>query len=175
MNKKGNIGAFILFFIGVIVAFALLPTIANGSVGLSEPTTIADDSIDVSTTFNGTDVDNTVSIDTSNVYEDGSWAIQNCPFSGVALGNASTSLTGSGTDYQFDVTNGTFVLNNSAATLEFLTTNDNTTLVDYVFCPEGYVTSGGGRAIAKLITLFAALGLLGFVIYYSLGKLKEFN
>jgi len=62
---------------------------------------------------------------------------------------------------------------NSTSTTTLLT--DNNTRVSYTYCQEGYVSSSGGRAIAGLIMVFTALGLLGFVVYYSakqMGYLK---
>lgn len=76
---------------------------------------------------------------------------------GTALDNINFVLqTGTGTDGLNSVQ---LTLNDSASEFVGFTVN-----VSYTYEPSGYVSDTGGRAVTLLITLFAALAILIFVI-----------
>ena len=169
MNKKAQFGGLMLLFLGVIVALALLPAIANNAQVLSEKTQVINETLDISAAWS---VDSGDTLNASKVLTLGTvptgWDVDNCPLDvSEVLGPANTTLTVT-TDYVVAGLNGTIRFLNTVAANS---TNGNTTHLSYTYCPDGYVTSAGGRSISKLILLFAALGLVAFAIFHLKGKL----
>ncbi len=164
MNKgQVGIGTLILLFIGIIIVVALLPAIASNISELKDKQTITDETVDFSSArLAGGTINSSVEFSVSNAPT--GWDIEHCPLTSVTLSNSSGTDWTTSTDYVFTTAHGNFTLKNTVAVNGSSTNN---TLVDYTFCPEGYASTGGARAMAGIILVFAALGLLGFAVYYS--------
>lgn len=189
-NKKGNtIGVLILLFLGIIVAASLLPTIAENQQLLTNKQPRVNETVSLATDDNGgwgfnpgiattdqginTSSNHTLARGPSGTFVDG-WQHPStdnpCPIENVVARNQSGTAYTVTTDYLIDNDYGMInYLNTSAVYQEGLETH-NTTLVTYDYCDDGYGTSSGTRGVARLILIFAALGLVGYAIYYALGK-----
>jgi len=98
-------------------------------------------------------------------YPQGWRANGGCVLTNFVLGNSTANFTVAD-DYLVNTTAGTFFVRNSTV----IHGSDNSTYAYYNFCGEGYVGNKPAGAAARLILLFAALGLLGFVIWGTLSE-----
>ena len=154
MGKKGQqaaVGGFILMFIGVIVALSLL-----GSGGISDGVTTVTQTV---TNYNQTFTAGAVG---ANVTLNGQAA------SSLVYTNA-TNTTQTVDAGNFTVTN---YVSTSGVPRAILQTNANSVFagrsvnITYVYEPVGYARDSGTRSIAGLITIFAALAVVAFVLVY---------
>lgn len=174
-NKKGQamVGLMVVLFLGVIVVLALLPQIATNVSVVKEKQVATDEVVSVATAkltgsndFNGSIDLGPVAFNPTTV---GAWQAANCPLTSIAVTNASGTALTVTTDYTLDTTTGNLrIVNNSDTVAAFATSNNS--LIDYTYCAEGYGTSAGSRSMASIIIVFAALGLLGFVIWGAIAK-----
>lgn len=163
--EKGTLGVIILLLIGVVVVAALLPEIGSKVSELSEKQTVSKESISIaSTRMTSGEINSSVNLTVSRAPTAGSWEATNCPLTGFILGNNSKNFT-SGTDYIFSGSNGKLAILNSVNMNGTDGTSGNTTTSYYTWCAAGYAGDSGSRSVAKIILIFAALGLIGFVIY----------
>jgi len=171
MNNKAQtatLGAIIILVSGVLVAMAMLPTIANNQVLMTDKQTIQNELVNL--TVEGFFGDKGEINLTNGSYlaakaptpSDWQWG-DTCPIESVAFGNASTNYTLT-TDYAINLTNGNLTLVNSTAVI----TGGNDTYLYYKYCDDGYLTDSGSRGVAELILIGAALALLGFAIWAAL-------
>jgi len=153
MNRKGitvTIGAIILTFVGVIFALAIL------TGGLTDP--IAQ----VTQTF---DVDN----ETHTFPENGT----NLQLTGQAISNVEVTNASGGevvptSNYSiYNRLNVNGVLT-AGITGDGSAYHGNSTNISFTYEPFGYDTNSGGRAIAGLIIIFAALAIAVFTLIPTL-------
>jgi len=163
MNKRGNVGMFVILFVGVIVALALFSPIMNTTSQMTSKQTTTNKSIDVSSAYVN---DNTVNESINfTIYTQSAWKQSDCPLTSVVIRNgAGTTLT-LNTDYKLYASQGVFSLVNTTKTVP--QTSLNLTYVDYTYCADGYLTDASSRSIAKLVVLFSALAILAFVLERS--------
>jgi len=163
MNKKGNVGMFVILFVGVIVALALFSPIMNTTNLMTSKQTTTNKSIDVSSAYvSDNEVNESINF---TIYSQSAWKQSDCPLTSVAIRNgAGTTLT-KDTDYTLYASEGVFSLLNTTKTVP--ATSLNLTYVDFTYCADGYNTSASSRSIAKLVLVFCALAILAFVLERS--------
>jgi len=154
MNNKGQvqIGAFILLFVGIIVALSLLTGGISSNVGL---------------------VTQTVTLSNSSYTAGAVGSSVNIPYqalSNVVITNASSGTLIPATNYtvtNYVVSNGALVtsITSKAGAIGFQGKGIN---VSGVAEPFGYDTSAGGRTMSSLVIIFAALAIAVFAISYVL-------
>ena len=152
MNKTGSIGALIVFFIGVIVALAILPAIADGQSTMTSQVTGNET---ITTPANGSWID----------------LVGQELFGTPVVYNQSSGTLITGTNYTIEEgissVDGKKTVRYKSGTDEYSNVGVNVT---YTYGAEGYVDDRGGRSIAGLIVLFAAIGLMGFAIFYGIAR-----
>ncbi len=143
--SDGNLKAIFIVFIGAIIAATLIVTIANQTN--LETTTFTETNFTVAVPQNGTATDLTgrtlISGDIIN-------SSLTAGIVNVTLRTALSSTTGLSTVQ---------IYNNASSTEALQNVN-----VTYTYEPNGYVSDSGGRAITRLIVLFAALAIVVFVL-----------
>lgn len=155
-----DIGGFVLFFLGVIVAFALLPAIANGVDTISSSRTA---------------VNTTVTLSSVGVPVD-------IPNAQILIGTATITNTTTNTDLTGNVsiatgysdTNGKVVqvTLDGAGMVSGANYTDKDVLVSMEYGADGYGENTGTRAMANLILIMSALAVLGYSVYYGVGKMQ---
>lgn len=160
-SKKGQmqVGGFVLMFIGVIVALALL-----GSGGISDGVTVVTQTVNqVNQTFTAGAVGGNVTLNGQAAYN----LVYTNATSGVAI--ASTNFT---------VTNYVLTNGDPRATLK---TNANSVYagksvnITYTYEPVGYATDSGTRSITQLITILSALAVIAFVLFFVVKNIEVFK
>lgn len=181
MNKRGQVGALILIFIGAIVCIALLTQIINTQDLVTEKQTAINETKALNTTgcvvpAGGGQVNQSVtypSIAACNITVNSAptgWKLSDssCALTSVTVRNITGGQSFvAGTDYNLFAQTGIIQMLNSTNTKSG---SANTTLITYSFCGDGYNSDAGSRGIARTWTLFAVLGLLAFVIAVGLRK-----
>lgn len=159
----------ILGFVAIIIGAVLIGTIATNGLAVTEKTTVTDEAIDISgARMAGASINETISA--SNFTVDNpptSWKVDDCPLTSVVYGNSSTTFT-LNTDYNFNTATGLLHVKNTTK----LIGSNNATVIDYVYCQDGYLTQSWSRTITNLVAGMFALALLGagVGIFYSIGK-----
>jgi len=158
MNKKGQMGmgSIILLFIGVIVAFALLPSIANGVDTMVSTRNAVNSSVTLSTVG--------VAVDMTGMELIGDATVLNATTGETLASNVTVAEGLSDGQKTIQITLG------GDGTIEGHNYTDNAVFVTYEYGADGYADDAGTRGIANTIVIFSALGLLGFVVYYAIGK-----
>jgi len=162
MNNKAQlgIGQFVMFFIGIIVVMALIPTIA--------------DNVDtIRTTRNAGNLTYTMSsgVGIANAIEAegqeyiGSALVTNSS-TGTVIGSNITVTEGSNADGEKTV----LVYLSGDGTCDGINYTSQPVNFSYEYGPDGYAESAGTRSMAALIVIMAALGVLGFAVYWVIGK-----
>ena len=165
MDKKAqlSIGVIVLVIMGVFVGLALFQEIGNQQPSLTTKISVPNESVNYTLAFNSTN-----GINTSYAFEltnaPSGWKQAQCPLENVVVRNASTVFTVT-TDYTINTTNGTLLFQNSS---NVQSGGANLTNVTYDYCHDGYNVNSGSRGIARIIALFAGLGLVVFVAAYGL-------
>ena len=157
MDNK--VGAFILMFVGIIVALALF----GGSGGIAG-------NVGQVTNLNfATNHQITFPTNTTCATLRGQAVYPDTTATSVTVVNATSNATVNAANYTLRndvVSNGQLI-----AQLCGTTTKDNsgyagsTVNATYAYEPYGYIGEGGGRTMASLIIIFAALSIAGFVLY----------
>jgi len=146
-------------FLGIIVALSLLPAIAENHNTLTTTRTASNVTY-TSPALNGViDLEGQELIGTALVTNATGGTLIT---SNVTVDEGVSATTGLKT-VQLTVTGDTFGTDDLTA----VSLN-----VSYTYGPEGYADSQGARGMAGLIVLFAGLGLMGFVVFYSIGKAR---
>lgn len=161
MNNRGQFNI-IALFVTIIIGIVLIVAIVNQQSIMTDKITVTDETIDISVARLADGAINETYPFTVNNNPTG-WKITKCPLTSVVYGNVSTSFT-LNTDYRFTDSTGVLYLNNTAAVNGTTGGSPNTTYMDYVYCPDGYNTDSGARGIARIIGLFAIIGLLVVII-----------
>ncbi len=172
-----GVGGFVLLFLGVIVALAILPTIAKQQSELTTKIPVVNETIDISDAIisGWGAVNESFQFNITN-YNTIGWKQSKCPISGVVVRNSTGNTATLGTDYIFTPTLGNFSFMNTTTFNQSNLANlpdANNTYVDYSYCADGYVTNSGGRAIAALIVLFSALGIVAYVLFYAVRRFNQ--
>ena len=156
-----------MLFMGIIVALSLMTDIINTQDLMTSLQSVVDESTDLSD--NGC-LNNSGNVNTTNPNCNitvSKWANDwrasesQCALSSVVVTNSSGATLSANTDYVLYASSGIVSMRDTAATKN--TTNGNVILVDYSYCDAGYNKDSSSRGIARLISLFAALAILGFV------------
>lgn len=170
-----------MLLIGVLVVVAILPTIANNTQLMTSKISKTNETISFAACRTGGHANPTMNETSSTCnftvaqvpdgWRDSDGGIS-CGLTNFVMRNWTGDTMTSGTDYVVTLGDGIVNLRNTTDLgMEIDDIQWNESYVDYDFCDEGYVNSSGGRSVAGLILIFAALGLIGFVIYYSVTKL----
>ena len=162
MNKRAQIGigTLVLIFIGIIVGISLMGQVINDQYSLTNKLGVVDEEVSVadSKLAGSTDINGTVELGPVTNAPSG-WKIEDCPLESITVTNASgTELTVT-TDYTLSTTTGVLKIVNNSDTIDAFAT-DNTSLIDYSYCSDGYNKDAGSRGVARLFTLFMAMGIL---------------
>jgi len=175
MNKKGQImlGALIVMFMGAIVVMAMLPSISDNTEVMLDKQTIINETVTVTTAKIGGAANFNVSVDLGPVVENAStaWEVTNCPISSITLVNETGSALTVVSDYNISTTSGIINMGNTSTTAAAFAAS-NTSRVSYTYCADGYISDSGARGVTRTILIFAALGLVGFVVYYAFKGLR---
>jgi hypothetical protein len=172
-GKAVTIGTFVILFLGVVVALAMLPEIGSQQNLMTDTQPFTE-----TQTLTGCYADGvTMQVNTSNpscnrtLTRAPSGNYVNCPLNSVVVTNRTSSVLTQNTDYKVYLSTGVVqYLNTSktnATSLGTGLTHNNGTSASYEYCAEGYVTDSAGKSIVRLIGIFAALALVAFVIYYG--------
>ena len=167
-----SLGAIILLVVGIILALALLPTIAQNTQSMVDKQTSANESLSISAARQDASGALQSGYNLTVAHYPTTWRTSGCPIESVVFRNKTATLT-LNTDYTVHADEGKLQLNNSKAlngTWGGTDGNysDNNTWVDYTWCGEGYSTNSGTRGVTGLIVIACALGLMGFAIYMGL-------
>lgn len=161
------LGTFIVFFMGVVIALAIVPQIAEEQQSMTDKLITTNETFNYSSARNATaywDINETTQFQLEHRPAANSWEQDNCRPSSISFLNANGNATlTNATDYVINTSNGTFHLMNTTV---LINASGNETYVTYTWCDEGYIDDTGGRAVAALIVLLAVVGLLGFAVYY---------
>jgi len=164
------IGTLIALFIGAIFALAIIQDgIAPNVQDMTERRVMSNESIDISSARLpiSPEINHTVPLNISKANT--GWKVSSCPITNFVLKNQTNATLTLGTHYSFNASYGIIYLISNASLND---TGNNYTWAFYEWCPDGYVPSQGGRAVAKLILIMSALGLLGFAVFYALKGMK---
>ena len=168
--NQGNVSKLITGFIILIVGTVLIGVVANSSAGVTNLVGVDNESIDLSTARAEDGEHLTINISDSNytlMYVPSGWQATECPISRVAYHNTTATFT-VGTDYDIWSTVGVLQILPSAT----MNTTDNTTYVDFSYCPDDYLIDGWNRSVLNVVSgLFAiALLLAAIAIFYQVAK-----
>ena len=169
MDKRGqgNLGLFVMLFIGVIVAIALFVQIIDTTSELTTKVDIVNESDDLSTCVTAgaggswqiNESNSLCNITLTNAPT--GWKQTDCPLESVTVVNSSGGADYTeGTDYNLFASTGIIQMLNTTTT-ENITAN--TTFTSYTYCKDGYNKDASARSIANIVPLFAALGIVAFV------------
>jgi hypothetical protein len=152
-NKKGEaIGGIILFAVMVIVAASFLPAIFSSQAQMTNPYTVSNETYSTAAAGSSVYITGQDLIGTPSEIWNATGAqlpcINNFTFSEVV--RTDTGVKG--------------IQMTSVASKK--TADCNSVNISYQYGGEGYVDDSGGRGIANLIGLFAAIALLGGAIFY---------
>ena len=162
MNKQAQlgIGGFVLLFIGIIVAIALLPAIADNVSTLSDTVTATN------VTYTAPAANGTIDLGTAQELITLIHVTNHTDGTVVGAGNYTIAEGISAT------TGKKVVQYTSGVDANYVGDGVN---VSMTYGAEGYADNSGARGMSKVILIFAALGLLGFVVYYAVGKSDFFK
>lgn len=165
-NKRGQamgkLGIILMLFILIILGVVFAGAIFDQQSQMTDKNSVTNESFNLSSNgcydVNG-DVDETsadCNLTVANWYDSDDWkaSTSECYLSSV------TVTDGTGTELTEDTD---YVLNEDEGKVQMLNTTDtddlSEVLVDYEYCPFGYVVDGGARSIAGLVGLFFVLAL----------------
>jgi len=159
-----GLGGLIILFIGVIAVFAMLPEVSNTTTIMTEKQNITLEPFDMSPA---------IISEVGSIHEGynftitnypTTWRITDCPVTDFVLWNQTQSALAAD-NYTLNASTGKFSLKDSFVLNKSIA--GNTSYISYFYCDEGYVASSSGRTVTKLILVFAAIGILAFVIFYA--------
>jgi uncharacterized membrane protein AbrB (regulator of aidB expression) len=160
MAGKKNIGMIIIITAAVLISLAFITAIANDISTQTSYQTQTNETVSINTArLGGNQVNSSVVFSLSKGYL---VTAKNLPISDVVVKNITGATIGSG-NYTTNLTAGTIAYNNNT----YMVSGgglSNTTYVTYNYASTFYVENQGSRTVISLILLFAALGLVGFVI-----------
>lgn len=153
MNKRGQVGAFVTLAITAIVVLVLIPTIAQYVGQTTETGTI---------TYQVTPAAASASIDLTGQEYMSTATVVNESDAFDCSGNVSIAEGVS------PRTGTKRIIMTSDATISSIYCS--TLNVSYDYAPEGYIDDAGGRGLAGLIVIMAALALAVVVVGQATGK-----
>jgi len=181
MNKSGQItiAALVLFFIGAIVALTLFTQIINTQATMTDKLPVYNETstITLAIDYGGDRINlNSTPVFTLVKAPTGWQAGGDCPIGSFTVdnqsGNAALTLD---TDFNITTSTGEWALINTTASVNAFNSGDNTSYVSYNYCDDGYVNSTAGRSITGLISLMAALAIIGFAVWAGISKMGFFS
>ena len=163
-NKaQTNIAVLLLLAVGVIVGLVLLTETANQQKVLTDKRNVVDELVNIATARNATGGGINVTLSNFTITNAPSgWKVTECPISSITYGNSTTDFV-LDTDYKFYSSSGILQILPTADT----NYNKNLTYIDYSYCLDGYNTDSGSRTVGGMITLFAGLALVIWLIGYG--------
>ena len=168
-NKKGEfglgtltVGGFVLLFVGIIVAIALMPQIFLAQAELTTKQTVTNDSLTYNPTVALQDqINESFQMNVTNAQT--GWRETGCAIEVSSVTNSTGTAYTETTDYVFSGANGNLTLVNTAKVNASIQ-SDNLTYVTYSHCLSGYNNDSGSRGVAGIIGLFVVLALMAFVV-----------
>lgn len=183
MAVQKQIGMFIVLTIGIVIAIAMIIGSAD-TVKDSTQTHSYTETVNVASAYiAGAKIDNSFQYTLTNAPTNTGWRANvngECDVKTITLKNQSGSTLNTGNYTYYPVTGKLNLTNINPMNLS--TSSSNTTTVTYNYCTDNYIPGSSNQAIVGLIILFAAIGILIFVItcliksggIYSLtSKVKE--
>jgi len=167
MATQQGSSKWILAAVFLIIAAILAAQLPAAGVDRYTKTAVTDEVIDISSTrMPGGGINASITLTIANPPT--SWKVTECPIAGVVYSN-STSNFAVTTDYTLAATTGVLTLVNSTA---MYANPENSTLIDYTYCSDDYVTLAWGRTAIQLTYGFFALGAFGIALtlMYSIWK-----
>lgn len=162
-----KLGVMFALVVGVLVVFAMIPTIADKTDQMRSKYSVVNETINLAPLRNSGNAGFNESLNLS-VAEDVEWP-NLCPHSNFVLYNQSNATMTSGTDYTFTGSTGKLtILDSDDMNSTGGVANENYTYVDYTYCQEGYIVDSAGRTMARLILIFAGLAIVIWVVYVGL-------
>jgi len=163
MVREMNLGMIFITVTGILVAIALIPTIANLQAQLTDKINQGNELQSKATAMGVGGITETVQFNITHHNYDDVWKQNECPVSSFVLMNHSHDTMTLNTHYRFTAKYGNYSLIDHAA---INGTGGNNTYVNYTYCPDGYITDSGARGVAGMIMIFSALALMIFAGYY---------
>jgi len=169
MKNQNPMIVLILLIITILLSFAFISSVANTKAKQTSLLSSLDEQVNLQTIdcYNASgqvDEDSpNCNITVENWYSSGDWRINEpqCYLSNVVVTNDSGTALTEDTDYEVYEDSGIIhLLNTETTSNESSTMNNNIIDIDYSYCGEGYLTSGGDRSLANLWTLMMILVLL---------------
>jgi len=161
-------------FVLLLLAIAFLSSISDQTNDVISKALISDETTDISAngclTADGQVNESSALCNITVTNYPTSWKIEDCPLTGVVVGNDTTALT-LDTDYYLFASSGVVQLLNTTATEN--ATIGNSVLVDYAYCGDNYVNESWARTILGTNVGIYAIAILAIVIlalYLLLGK-----
>ena len=160
--ENNSIAKLILGFLVLIVGIALIGSVAQGGILVTEKTGVSAEALDIALDRNVIDdcpmgINGTYEFTITNAPT--GWKVASCPISDFVLYNQTRAAAAVTTDYIFFTNNGAEETSNS-------------TLLSYTYCQDTYLNIAWGRTIVNLVSGFFALALLGVSVglFYSVAK-----
>lgn len=167
----------LLAFVTLLIGIVLIGTIGAQTALVTTPTTVLDESVNISTArLAGGQINQSRTYTLANLGSpnSGGWVTNS-----VTITNSTGSLLSSG-NYSVSYTLGNqsiSFLNTTTLTVNatYAPFQDNITLIDYQYYPSGYVSEGWSRTSLNTVGGFFALALMLVAVglFYSVGK--DFN
>jgi len=167
MDKRAqvSIGVIVIVIMGIFAGLALLQEIFNQQNVLTDKLTVTNETLDISTASVDGETNTTKVFYITN--NPTGWKISSCPITSLTITNSSGSSFTKATDYAVTEAYGNITFKNTV-TVNQTFASDNLTYLGYAFCRDGYNKDSSSRGIARIIGLFAALGMVVFVLGYAL-------
>jgi hypothetical protein len=174
-EKDKTLTVFMAAFIAVLLAVALIGTIADTSNTSTKKLTVSDESYNLSSLgcYQAGQVNGTTDVNCNLTVTNAptGWEQEDCPLTSVVVtNNTGTALT-LDTDYLVFASTGIIQMLNTTSTNS--TNLGNVAKVDYAYCGDGYLNSSWGRTILDTNVGMFALTILIIAIaaaYVLLGK-----
>lgn len=166
--ENNSVSKIVIGFFMIILGLALILAVADGSALVTDKTNVVDEAIDISTARNASGGINITASNFTIANVPTGWKVDDCQPSSVTYGNATADYT-DGVDYNFYASSGILQVMPST---EANDNGDNTTLIDYTYCPDAYLNIAWGRSVLNLVAGFFALAILGLGLglFYSVAK-----
>ena len=176
MEKKDKtISVFMTAFIGVLLAVALIGTLADTSNTATSKLTASDESYNLTGIgcYQGGQVNGTAdaNCNITVTYAPTGWEQEDCPLTSVVVTNSTGTALTLDTDYYLFPSTGIVQMLNTTDT-DVGSMGDDV-LIDYSYCGDGYLNSSWGRTILDTNVGMFAIAILIIAIaaaYVLLGK-----
>jgi hypothetical protein len=174
MEKDKTITVFMTMFIGILLALALIGTLADTSNEITSKD-VADESFNLATLgcYQGGQVNGTTDVNCNLTVANApsGWKSEDCPLTSVVVtNNTGTALT-LDTDYLVFDTTGIIQMLNTTSTVN--TSLGNVAKVSYEYCEDDYLNSSWGRTMLGTNAGIFAMAILIMAIAGTLYYLKN--